>query len=45
MAAPNPDVVPRDPLEPLPLIDGVYTDQTINDSLLDHVWRGAGKGW
>ena len=22
-----------------------YTDETLNDSLLDHVWRGAGKGW
>ena len=22
-----------------------YTDKTINDSLLAHVWRGAGKGW
>jgi molybdopterin-containing oxidoreductase family membrane subunit len=46
MAAPNPAVVKgRDPLEPVPLIDGKYTDQTINDSLLAHVWRGAGKGW
>src|SRR6187401_3113444 len=43
MAAPQLDV--RDPLEPAPLIDGAYTDKTINDSLLAHVWRGAGKGW
>jgi Ni/Fe-hydrogenase subunit HybB-like protein len=40
-----PAAVPRDPLEPQPLIEGVQTDRTINDSLLDHVWRGAGKGW
>jgi hypothetical protein len=44
MAAPHP-AVSRDPLEPAPLIEGTYTDRTINDSLLDHVWRGAGKGW
>src|SRR6187455_2876331 len=43
MAAPQLDA--RDPLEPAPLIDGAYTDKTINDSLLAHVWRGAGKGW
>jgi molybdopterin-containing oxidoreductase family membrane subunit len=43
MAAPQLDV--RDPLEPAPLIDGKYTDKGINDSLLAHVWRGAGKGW
>ena len=43
MAAPQLDV--RDPLEPQPLIDGKHTDKTINDSLLAHVWRGAGKGW
>jgi Ni/Fe-hydrogenase subunit HybB-like protein len=42
MAAPN---LSRDPLEPLPLLEGKHTDKTINDSLLDHVWRGAGKGW
>jgi Ni/Fe-hydrogenase subunit HybB-like protein len=42
MAAPN---LSHDPLEPLPLIEGVQTDRTINDSLLDHVWRGAGRGW
>ena len=35
----------RDPLDPRPLIEGTQTDQTINDSLLEHVWRGAGKGW
>src|SRR5690349_6411787 len=43
MAAPQLDV--RDPLEPAPLIDGAHTDKTINDSLLAHVWRGAGRGW
>src|ERR1022692_4155617 len=42
MAAPN---LSHDPLEPLPLIEGTHTDQTINDSLLSHVLRGAGKGW
>src|SRR5450755_2524579 len=42
MAAPN---LSHDPLEPLPLIEGVQTDKTLNDSLLDHVWRGAGRGW
>src|SRR5205809_5714713 len=43
MAAPQLDV--RDPLEPTPLIEGAHTDKTINDSLLAHVWRGAGRGW
>ena len=43
MAAPQLDA--RDPLEPQPLIEGQHTDKTINDSLLAHVWRGAGKGW
>jgi molybdopterin-containing oxidoreductase family membrane subunit len=36
---------PSDPIEPRPLIEGAHSDRTINDSLLDHVWRGAGKGW
>jgi molybdopterin-containing oxidoreductase family membrane subunit len=45
MAAPEPAILPRDPLEPIPLIEGAHTDRTINDSLFDHVWRGAGKGW
>jgi molybdopterin-containing oxidoreductase family membrane subunit len=44
VAAPNPAAV-HDPLEPVALIEGAHTDKTINDSLLDHVWRGAGKGW
>src|SRR6267378_5836317 len=35
----------RDPLEPAVLIEGAQTDASLNDSLLDHVWRGAGKGW
>ena len=45
MAAPQLDE--RDPLEPVPLIEGAsgHNDKTINDSLLAHVWRGAGKGW
>ena len=43
MAAPQLDA--RDPLEPQPLIEGLHTDTIINDSLLAHVWRGAGKGW
>jgi Ni/Fe-hydrogenase subunit HybB-like protein len=34
-----------DPIEPRPLIEGAHSDRTINDSLLDHVWRTAGKGW
>jgi len=42
MAAPN---LSHDPLGELPLIEGMHTDQTINDSLLTHVLRGAGKGW
>jgi molybdopterin-containing oxidoreductase family membrane subunit len=42
MAAPN---LSHDPLGELPLIEGTQTDQTINDSLLTHVLRGAGKGW
>jgi Ni/Fe-hydrogenase subunit HybB-like protein len=37
--------VSRDPLEPAVLIEGAQTDQTLNDSLLEHVWRGAGRGW
>src|SRR5262245_3985861 len=36
---------PRDPLEPQPLIEGAQTDRTINDSLFEHVFRGAGRGW
>ncbi len=35
----------RDPLEPTVLIEGAQTDQSLNDSLLHHVWRGAGRGW
>jgi Ni/Fe-hydrogenase subunit HybB-like protein len=37
--------VSRDPLEPTVLIEGAQTDQALNDSLLNHVWRGAGRGW
>jgi molybdopterin-containing oxidoreductase family membrane subunit len=45
MATSSPATLVPDPLEPQPLIEGAQTDRTINDSLLDHVWRGAGKGW
>ncbi len=34
-----------DPIDPRPFIEGTHTDQSINDSLLHHVLRGAGKGW
>src|SRR3954451_13267231 len=34
-----------DPLEPRPLIEGAQTDLSLNQSLLNHVWMGAGKGW
>ena len=44
MAAPLLTPTP-DPLEPAPLIDGRYDDKDINNTLLAHVWRGAGKGW
>ena len=45
MAAPNMVNYSGDPLEPRALIEGKQTDATLNDSLLQHVWRGAGKGW
>ncbi|MEA2699511.1 MAG: hypothetical protein QOI66_3782 [Myxococcales bacterium] len=45
MAAPNLANLSNDPLEPRVLIEGKQTDATLNDSLLQHVWRGAGKGW
>ena len=35
----------NDPLEPASLIEGAQTDETLNNSLLDHVWRLPGKGW
>jgi molybdopterin-containing oxidoreductase family membrane subunit len=35
----------RDPLEPAVLIEGAQTDGTLNETLLNHVWRGAGRGW
>ncbi len=34
-----------DPLDPRPFIEGKHTDQTINDSLLQHVWKLPGRGW
>jgi molybdopterin-containing oxidoreductase family membrane subunit len=36
---------PADPLDPVPLIEGAQTDAGLNDSLFQHVWRGAGRGW
>jgi Ni/Fe-hydrogenase subunit HybB-like protein len=35
----------RDPLDPRPFIEGQQTDQALNQSLLNHVWNTAGKGW
>jgi len=35
----------NDPLEPIPLIEGVQTDASLNSSLLNYVWRSPGKGW
>ena len=37
--------VPSDPLDPQRLIEGKHNDLTLNDSLLNHVLTGAGKGW
>ena len=34
-----------DPIEPRALIEGAHSDRTINDSLLDHVWKAPSKGW
>jgi molybdopterin-containing oxidoreductase family membrane subunit len=36
---------PADPLDPRPFIEGAQTDRSLNESLLSHVWQGAGKGW
>ncbi|MDX2019843.1 MAG: NrfD/PsrC family molybdoenzyme membrane anchor subunit [Deltaproteobacteria bacterium] len=35
----------KDTLDPRPFIEGEQTDKSLNDSLLHHVLRGAGKGW
>jgi molybdopterin-containing oxidoreductase family membrane subunit len=35
----------QDPLDPRPFIQGQQTDRTLNDSLLDHVWKAPSKGW
>ena len=35
----------KDELDPRPFIEGEQTDRSLNDSLLHHVLRGAGKGW
>ena len=45
MSAAPTTAVSHDPLEPTVLIEGAQTDQSLNDSLLNHVWRGAGRGW
>jgi len=34
-----------DPLDTTPLITGTHDDQTLTQSLFDHVWRKAGLGW
>jgi Fe-S-cluster-containing dehydrogenase component len=44
MAASPQPATSRDPSSPTVLIEGAQTDQSLNDSLLDHVWRGAGQG-
>jgi len=45
-AAPSPRTeISRDPLEPAVLLEGAQTDASLNESLLNHVWRGAGRGW
>src|SRR5258708_9202244 len=44
-AAPSSANVSRAPLEPTVLSEGAKTDQSRNDSLLDHVWRGGGRVW
>jgi len=45
-AAPvQPSAANGDPLDPRPFILGQHTDKTLNDSLLDHVWKGPSKGW
>src|SRR5713101_4386481 len=35
----------RRTLEPLPLLEGVQDDGTINKTLFNYVWRKPGKGW
>ena len=45
MAAPEPAILPRDPLEPLRSSRGTHTDGPSTTACFDHVWRGAGKGW
>ncbi len=45
-AAPvHPPPANGDPLDPRPFILGQHTDKTLNDSLLDHVWKAPSKGW
>ena len=45
-AAPvHPPPANGDPLDPRPFILGQHTDTTLNDSLLDHVWKAPSKGW
>jgi len=34
-----------DPLDQRPFIEGTHSDKSLNDTLLHHVLRGAGRGW
>jgi hypothetical protein len=34
-----------DPLEPRMLVPAHHDDASLNETLLDHVWRKPGKGW
>ncbi|RYZ34739.1 MAG: hydrogenase, partial [Myxococcaceae bacterium] len=37
--------IPLDPLEPRDLVAPHHDDKSLNETLLDHVWRKPGKGW
>jgi Ni/Fe-hydrogenase subunit HybB-like protein len=37
--------VPLDPLEPRLLVPPHHDDKSLNETLLDHVWRKPGRGW
>lgn len=37
--------LPLDPLEPRDLVAPHHDDKSLNETLLDHVWRKPGKGW
>jgi len=45
MADPHAATAAMDPLEPVPLIIGQYTDATLTQSLFGHVWAKPTKGW